>query len=198
MIDEGEGSENNMESNPPSASPEAAPTQELPQTVKESRKKLYSVLGVVAAAIVIAVVALALFAPTGLGQTIPYGFNYQPGERLTYNISISMSSSGQTVTEAGTAEIDVLGFDGENYSISESVGFTLNGIQQNNSFTLVINKHGQLVSSSNVSASVQQSFAMLGNSPGFGMFINRTEVREGENVQMPLNLSSAGVTMTGK
>jgi hypothetical protein len=171
--------------------------QEVPEAPKKSRKKLYSIVAVAAAVILIAVVALVLFLPSGLGETIPYSFSYKPGEKLAYVTNITMSSNTQSVTETGTTTIDVLSFDGEIYTVNETVGYAVYGMSQQYSFTLMMNKHGQVINSSGIPSEVQQAYPMLGNSPGFGMFINRTEVREGETVTVPLNTSISVINMTG-
>jgi hypothetical protein len=164
---------------------------------RKSRKKLYALLGVVAVAVVLIAVILPSMIPQGLGETIPYGISYNVGEKLTYSISVSLTYNGQQVSETGTMSMHVVSFDGDNYTIDEAVHYELQGTSQDNSFTLIMNKAGQLVGTANLPSQIQDMTSMIQGSPGYGLFLNTTEVRVGETFHVPMDMGNSTFTMTG-
>ena len=168
-----------------------------PEPAKKSRKKLYVLIGVVAVAAVLLAVVFMLSIPQGLGETIPFGYNYTVGERLTYSISITMDAAGRHVVETGSMNMRIVSFDGENYTIDEAVHYDVQGVSQDTSFTLILNKAGQLVGYSNIPSNLQSTYSMIQGTTGVGMALNRTEVRVGETVQIPLNMANSSLTLSG-
>jgi hypothetical protein len=168
-----------------------------PEPVRKSRKKLYVLIGVVAVAAVLLAVVFMLSVPQGLGETIPFGYNYTVGERLTYSISITMDAAAGHVVETGSMNMRIVSFDGENYTIDEAVHYDVQGVSQDTSFTLIVNKAGQLVGYSNLPSNLQSTYSMIQGTTGVGMALNRTEVRVGETVQIPLNMANSSLTLSG-
>jgi hypothetical protein len=175
---------------------EPAPTP-LPEAIGKPKRKLYALLGISTIAILISVIVLAFFVPRGLGETIPYGFNYSVGEKTTYNMSIAMNGAGQSISENGTFSMEILSFDGENYTINETVVLTVQGTTQQASYTIKMNKQGYMVGFSNLPSEMQQTSSMFGSLPGFGLAADKTEARVGETWQIPLNVAYSGTTMSG-
>ena len=176
---------------PPPPSTSVEPT-------RKSRKKLYALLGVVLIAVLISVVVITFFVPRGLGETIPYGFNYAVGEKMVYDLSMSASMNGRSTSETGMISMEVLSFDGANYTINETASFTVQGMQQQEvSFTVKMNKFGQMTDFSGLPSQMQSIYSMFGGVPGFGLAFNKTEARVGESWQVPLNLGNSTFSMSG-
>jgi len=169
----------------------------LPALPVKSRKKLYAVLGLVGIAILVSAVVLVFFVPRGLGETIPYSFNYVVGEKMTYTMSVSVSGAGQNVAENGTVSIETLSFDGANYTMNETGDLAVQGTPLQFSFIVKMDKSGRIVDISNLPSEMQQMRSLFGMMPGFGFSSNKTEARVGETWQLPVDLNWAGVTLTG-
>lgn len=169
----------------------------VPVQPRRSGKKLYALLGVVAVVVVVSVVVFMFFLPRGLGEMIPYGFNYAAGEQMTYDISITISGAGQTVSETGTMGMHVLSFDGENYTINETMRLVVQGISQEASCTVKMNKTAYITDISGLPAETQQMYSMFMGMPGFGGFFDKTQARVGETWQVPLNVGNSSFSMAG-
>ena len=178
--------------------PVPSPPSTSVEPTRKSRKKLYALLGIVLIAVLISVVVITFFVPGGLGETIPYGFNYAVGEKMVYDLSLSVNMGGQSTSETGMVSMDILSFDGDNYTINETVSFTVQGMpQQEVSFTLRMNKFGQMTDFSGLPSEMQSIYSMFGGVPGFGSAFNRTEARVGESWQLPMNLGNSTFNMSG-
>jgi len=156
-------------------------------------------IGTVAvAAVLIAVVLVSISqVPQGLGQTIPYSLSYTAGEKLTYSLSISLSANGQQVDETGTMTMQIVSFDGDNYTINEATQYEVQGASYTNNLTEIVNKEGQLVAAPNLPPQLQSYYSIIQGSPGNSMFLNRTEIQVGQTIQIPISFSNATMTMTG-
>jgi hypothetical protein len=174
------------------------PVQSVPAPPVKSRKRLYALLGLVSIAVVVSVLVLAFFVPPGLGESIPYGFNYTVGEKMTYNMSVSVSGVGQSVSETGALSIETLSFDGTNYTMNETMDLAVQGqAPMHFSFIAKMDKSGRLVDISNLPSEMQQMQQMFGTMPGFGFPSDKTKAKVGETWQLPLNMSYSGVIMSG-
>ncbi len=143
-------------------------------------------------------VVITFFVPRGLGETIPYGFNYAVGEKMVYDLSMSVNTGGQSISETGTISMEVLSFDGDNYTINETVSLAVQGVpQQEVSFTIRMNKFGQMTDVSGLPSDMQSIYSMFGGVPGFGSAFNKTEARVGESWQLPLDLGNSTFSMSG-
>jgi hypothetical protein len=169
----------------------------VPSQPRRFGRKLYALLGVVAVVAVVSVVVFMFFLPRGLGETIPYGFNFAVGEQMTYDMSITISGAGQPVSETGTIGMHVLSFDGENYTINETMRVVVQGISQDVSYTVKMNKTGYITDISSLPAQTQQVYSMFMGMPGFGGFFNKTEARVGETWEVPLNVGNSSFSMAG-
>lgn len=155
-------------------------------------------MGVVLIAVLISVVVITFFVPRGLGETIPYGFNYAVGEKMVYDLSMSVNMGGRSMSETGALSMEVLSFDGDNYTINETGSFAVQGMpQQEVSFTMRMNKFGQTTDFSGLPSEMQSIYSMFGGVLGFGSAFNKTEARVGESWQLPLNLGNSTFSMSG-
>jgi hypothetical protein len=181
----------------PSISGEPALQPPPPAPTVKSKRKLYAVLGLVCIVVVVSTAVLIFLIPPGLGETVPYGFNYAVGEKMTYSMSLSASSGGQNTSETGTLGMDILSFDGANYTINETTSFVVLGSTKQLMFTLKMDKSGRIVEFSNLPTEMQQAYTASGMMPGFGFSSDKTEARVGETWQFPLNSSYSGFSMSG-
>lgn len=182
---------------PPAGPERTVPTP--PEPVKKSKKKLYVLSGVVAvAAVLIAVVFMLSVIPQGLGETIPYVHSYTVGQTLNYSVSVSLSAAGQQASETGTFGMHIVSFDGENYTIGETTHYEVQGgPSQDSSYTIMLNKDGQIVGGSNLPSNVESVYSMMQGTPNFGLALNRTEITVGETLHIPLNVANSTFSMSG-
>jgi len=170
--------------------PETVPP---PPPKKLLGKKLFLVIGLIAIVAVASVFALMYLMPKGLGAPVSLGMNYSEGEIMTYDADITISAMGRTVTQSGTIKLEILDFDGVNYTIRE----TVSSDSQQVSFTIKMNKTGHIIDFSNLPPEVQQTFSSFVGTPGFGGYFPRTMARVGESWQIPLDIHAGGFSMEG-
>ena len=185
----------------------AAPSTEQnpippPQPQKSSRtpkKKMYILIGIIAIAAVIIATVLILQIPQGTGQTIQYSISYKVGEKLTYNYSSTTQTELLgTIAETGNLTLRIMSFDGENYTLNETMYTIANGTPSDYSFTAIINKEGELVGTSNIAPQLQEIYSSLPQGlPGIGMFLNRTQIRVGDTYLIPLGSNSSSTSTSG-
>jgi hypothetical protein len=102
---------------------------------------------------------------------MPLIYGYVPGEQMTYNMTLSESSTaaslgGVNMSETGTMTIDVISFDGENYTINETTALSSTSLTTTtftNSVMLEVNKTGYVTSINGSSAFVQKLSSWLGS-----------------------------------
>jgi len=193
-----------VESGNPPVGEEQAIASEFPETAPRSRRKLFILLGIIAIAAVVSV-GLFAFLPRGLGATIAYApFSSAVGETRMYSTSLSLNALGQSVSGTESEVVEILGFDGENYTIKATGAIDIGSTSHDFSFTVKMNTLGEVVESSNLTAAEQEAFSLysmisdsLRNAPGFGFFINKTETRVGESWQVPFTAGNSSLSITG-
>jgi cell division protein FtsL len=127
--------------------------------------------------------------------TIPLSYSYTVGDYMTYNITTTVIQFGQNMsgnpvgtpavqTQTGTINMDVISFDGENYTINETASMQLASLPI--SFTIMekINKTGYVTILSGPFATFNSMLAGL-NSPG--TFFQKDEAKVGETWQFPIS-----------
>lgn len=144
-----------------------SPPDQLPPPLdKRSRKRIYTFLGIVAVVAVASTLIFVFLTVPNVGATIPLEYNYTPGESLTYNATIT----GNSLTpETVTVSMDIISFDGENYTLNETMPL--------DSFTENVNKTG---------ASLPNVWQAVYCRP-FGSFFPKDEARVGETWQVPMS-----------
>lgn len=180
--------------------PISQPPIEPIEPVRKSRKKLYVLIGAVAVAAVLIAVVLGSIPPVpqGLGEKIPYSLSFTVGENLTYSLSATVNENGQQVTETGNMNMSVVGFDGENYTINEPTHLEAEGIPLDTSVTLIMNKAGQLVGTSNGPSQLQNAYSILqGSTMTPIMFFNTSEIQVGQTYQFPISFSNSTMNISG-
>jgi hypothetical protein len=122
--------------------------------------------------------------------TIPLSYSYTVGDHMAYNITsttilFEQNTSGTLVgtptvqTFTGTINMDVISFDGENYTINETLTIPFLNLNSG-SLTFVVNKTGYVTSISNP-AGMQEL------SSWFVWTFLKNETKVGETWQIPLS-----------
>ncbi len=185
----------------PTVEPEpiSQPPIEPIEPVGKSRKKLYVLIGAVAVAAVLIAVVLGSIPPVpqGLGEKIPYSLSFNVGENLSYSLSATVNENGQQVTETGNMNMSVVGFDGENYTINEPTHLEAEGIPLDTSVTLIMNKAGKLVGTSNGPSELQNAYSILQGNTMTPMFFNTSEIQVGQTYQFPISFSNSTMNISG-
>jgi hypothetical protein len=183
----------------PSATELPAPP---PPRSKRFGKRIYVFLGIVAVAAVASAFVFAFLVPLSSGEIIPLSYNYEVGEHMTYNVTITSSQSEQGASGnpvgasavqgvTGTIGMDVLSFDGENYTINETASIALGISPISVTITEKINKTGYVTILSGPLAESNSEFAGFDS---LNTFFQKDQAKVGETWQFPIselgNLSS--------
>jgi len=173
------------------------PSETLPEAVKPRfGRKLYLVIGLVAIAIVAtaSIIVFTQFLPSATGETVPLGLNYSVGEKMTYetNITITMEATGTEVSQEGTLEMEVQSFDGENYTIRQTMTTELLEF----SVTVKMNKTGYIVEYIDP-PEFEQTYSSFLGAPGFGSYFPEKEVKVGESWEIPFDMGLSGIDFNG-
>ncbi len=179
--------------NPPAADQTPVP----PVPSRRSRKKIFAIVGTISVVAVALALVLMFLIPPSVEETIPLTYNYTPGEEMTYNVTVTgTSSTGQNISTPVTESlsINVISFDGENYTINETMTISMpSGAPISYSFTMKMNKTGYSTNL-NSTGGLQSAFSMFGS---FWPFGQETEAKVGETIQVPLNETSPYYSLNG-
>jgi hypothetical protein len=128
------------------ALPTSLPTQTTPSP-KRSRKKIYVTLAAVIAIVVI--VSAAMLIPQTNADIISLGVHYKVGEKLTYDITSALSTSGldgasSNIKTDSTVTIEVVKFEGDTYTLNYT--YTLSALGSSISYSKLVDvKESQMV-----------------------------------------------------
>lgn len=166
---------------------------EVPHPPKLFRKRSYFVIGLIAVAAVASTFTLVYLLPRGEAATVPLGLNYSVGEKMTYEITFTASAMGQTESQTGTLSMEVLDFDGLNYTIRETVLFQ----SQEFSYTIKMNKTGHIIDLGSLSPEFEQIYSSFVSMPGYGSYFPKEEAKVGEGWQIPIDIHADGFSLEG-
>ena len=183
-----------------SSQPEFSNTAPTP---RKSRKSLYAFGGIIA----IVVVASALFIPQALGSSIDLGLNYTVGEKMTYlstntvtnqmsNTSINMETNPLTQTYNSTGIYEILGFDGETYTIKLTITSELNG--QTLSIPITTNTSKAQYYNNLLPAGSPAFFLNASDNPTLQAYLTKSQVKVGDTWQFPVRTGNASLGLTGE
>ena len=158
-------------------------------------KKVILIIAVVA----IAVIVIALLIPQG-AASIPLNVNYTVGEKMVYTTSesLAMKVSNSTLpgtegyptnnnlTIPGTETMEVLSFDGEIYTINNTITMTEGNIPFSFSTTEKMNKTGyttSLLNLGNTSEEIPETSPT--SSQYLAQLLSKPEVKVGDSVTIP-------------
>jgi hypothetical protein len=183
-----------------SAQPEFPNSAPIPK----SRKKLYAFGGV----IVIIVIASALFVPQALDSALELGLNYTVGEKMTYlttntvtnqvsNTSINVEANPISTTYNSTGTYEVLGFDGENYTIKFTLNSKLNG--KTISIPIITNTTTKTQYYNNLLPAGSPAFFLNASAnQTIEAYLSKSQVKMGESWQFPVSTGNESLGLTGE
>jgi hypothetical protein len=111
---------NNVVSETPPATEQPAPPT---APSKKSRKTIFAIIGIVAVAAVASalVFGFLIYPSPSAGATIPLSYNFTPGEEMTYSWTTTTTNDVVQITSVKVI-MGILSFDGEYYTINETIG----------------------------------------------------------------------------
>jgi hypothetical protein len=178
----------------PTPSETPSTTSEAPAPIpKRFGRRLYFIIGLIAVVAVASAFVFGYLLPKGEATTLSVGLNYSKGERMTYESKGTVSALGQTVPQEGAIDMEVLDFDGENYTIS----YTVQSGTQEFSYSTKVNKTGYILEYSGLPPEYQQMYSSMVGMPGFGSYFQKEEVKVGESFQIPIYLHTENFLFIG-
>ena len=184
-----------------SSQPELSNTAPTPS---KSRKKLYAFGGIIA----IIVIASALFVPQALGASLELGLNYTVGEKMTYlstntvtnqmsNTSINVETNPLTQTYNSTGVYEILGFDGETFTIKLTITSELNGKTLSIPITTNTTTKAHYYNSL-LPAGSPAFFLNASDNPTNEAYLSKSQVKVGDTWQFPVSTGNASLGLTGE
>lgn len=179
--------------------PEAPPEAMKPRF----GRKLYLVIGLAAIAIIAtaSVIVFTQFLPSARGENVSFEFDYSVGEKMTYEMNMTMEIMDTEVSMESTMEMEVISFDGENYTIRQT---TTSELQVEYSYTVKMNKTGYIVEYielppelNETFTSFLEEFSFLG-APGFGSYFPKAEAKVGESWEIPFDMELESMNFNGR
>lgn len=113
---------------------------------------------------------------------LPLTFNFTPGEEMVYNITenstdLATIPASQNSSEIGTTVLDIISFDGENYTINETSTLQVFNSNFTTYLTYAMNKTGYITPISNSSTGIQLTSSLLAY---FQAMFQKNEAKSGE------------------
>jgi len=188
-------------SQPENSNYPSQPTFTIPN---KNRKRLYAFGGIIA----IIVIASALFVPQALGSFIELSLNYTVGEKMTYqstntvtnqmsNTSINVETNPLSQTYNSTGTYEILGFDGENYTINLTITSELNG--KTLSIPITTNTTTKTQYYKNLLPAGSPAFFLnASSSPTLEAYLTKSQVKAGDTWQIPVSTGNASLGLTGE
>ncbi len=156
-------------------------------------RKLVLAIGLIAVMAVASAFTLVYLMPKGEAATVSLCLKYDVGEKMTYDIIITTSAMGQTFTQQGTISMEILSFDGVNYTIRQTMRLD----SQEISYTLRMNKTGHIIDFPGLPPELQQTYSSLVGMPGFGTYFPKEKAKVGESWQIPFNIQKGEFSLQG-
>lgn len=164
----------------------------------KSRKKLWMAVALIAVLAVSAVSATVLLTQPGIlpsGENIVLSYNYTVGQKMTYNMELTMNVPGQhTQNQVITVSEEILDFDGTTYTV-RTVASAQGQADQTN--IMRMETSGRIADYGNTASSIQQTFNSLFSMPGFGSYFPKQQVNVGETWTIPLDTNIQGLSAQG-
>ena len=171
-----------------------------PETQEEAVKpkagtRRYLLVGLLLVAIVAtaSIVTVNQFLPSVSGDLVSVGMNYEVGEKMTYEIKTTVEMLNMPISSEYTLQMEVLSFDGENYTIKQTMTIE----QQEFSYTMKINRMGQMVEYNESAVEIDEAFSSLFGVSGYGAQFTSDEVRVGESWEIPINITEEAINIQG-
>jgi hypothetical protein len=182
----------------------SAPSQPNQRNGRRPRRKLYAVL---AGLLVIVIIAAALLLPQGSASSIQLSLNYTVGEHMVYkttnvvtnqvyNASINTGGAASSNSFNSTSYLDVLSFDGQTYSINQTVIATIEG--RTLTLPLVINVSKTSYYNNFIAPGAPQIFYNSSSNPTISAYLAQPSVNIGDVWTIPVNTGNSSLGLTGE
>jgi hypothetical protein len=112
---------------------------------------------------------------------------------MTYEIKTTVKMLNTPISSDYTLEMEVLSFDGENYTIRQTMTIE----QQELSYTTKIDRMGQIIEYNEFAVEIDEAFSSLFGVSGYGAQFISDEVRVGESWEIPLDITEEGFNIEG-
>jgi len=166
-------------------------TEKKPQVSKpKPRKKWYLLAGLIV--ILVAAFGTWLMVPA---EVVALGINYSKGEKMTYEIDMSMKMMGQEFSYTMTIRIEILEKENGIYTIRQTITSDL--LDQTYSLTVRINETGNVVEFLDVPPEFQQTMTSFSFMPGNGYYFPKEEAKVGDSWQIPISMQTEEFNLTG-
>jgi hypothetical protein len=173
---------------------------------KRFGKKLYAAVAIAAAAVIV----IALLIPQG-AAIIPLSVEYTVGERMVYDVtetmamqmsnstigtSLGLGGLNNSVTMNSTTTVDVVGFDGEVYTLNHTLTMDMLDRPISISYLEKVNKTGY---STILFPGVTEALTanVSSQDPVLTGILGKSEVKVGDTWEIPLNANNASIGLTG-
>ncbi len=181
---------------PPTSLPPEQPTAQAPSK-KRFGKKLYITIAAIAAIAVI-LVASVLLIPQGTADVISLGVQYSAGEKLTYDVTNSMSTqtgnSSSNVSSQSTLTVDVVSFDGQTYTLNYTSVTSEGGYSMTSSQVIAVKSSEMVTVLALLPVGLQLTDLALNStstSPVMSAAFDQSQAKVGDTWQVPLNTEAS-------
>jgi hypothetical protein len=185
----------------------SAPSQTNQGETKDNQahKKVIALLAGLLVVILIIVVVFSV--PQGSGSPIQLSLNYTVGEHMVYtttnvvtnqmyNSSIDIGGVTSSTSFNSTSSLDVLSFDGQTYSIKQTVNATIGG--QVISLPLTINVSKTNYYDNFIAPGPPLIFYNSSGNPTISAYLAQSSVNVGDVWTIPVNTGNSSLGLTGE
>jgi hypothetical protein len=126
------------------------------------------------------------------------GINYVQGEKMTYEIDMTMEMMGQEFSYTMTLMIEILYKENGTYTVRTTFGL-MNQTQPmaTYSITAKVNETGHTVEFLDVPPDFQQTMSSFSFMPGNGFYFPKGEAKVGDSWQIPIDMQTEEFNFTG-
>lgn len=195
--------ENKFFALPNSEAPQTFPPADQPgapaQSKKRFGKKLY--IAVAAIAIIVVIVTAVMLVPPSNADVISLGVQYSAGEKLTYDVSTSISTQGanssSNLVSQSTLTVDVVSFDGETYALNYTSSTSDGGYSYSNSQIIDVKASEMITVLALLPIGLQLADVETNNTNPFVTAVfDQSTAKVGDTWQVPLTTGEPGYSQT--
>ena len=174
------------------------PEKTLPEprvSKPKSRKRLYFLVGLIA--LMVAAFGTWSMLPSE-AEAVVLGINYSQGERMAYEIDMTMEVMGQEFSYTMTYVLEILEKENETYTM-RTILTLVNQTQiiATYSITARVNETGHTVEFLDVPPEFQQTMSSFSFMPGNGFYFPKEEARVGDSWQITIAIQAEDFNFTG-
>ncbi len=126
-------------------------------------------------------------------EIIPLTIKYVEGEKMTYEVAMTVNVMGQEQSQTATFTLEVLDVEDGVYTVNH----TVTALNETNSLTIKFDESGRLVDVHGLSPEQAQIFSFFVGLPGYGMYFSKEEVQVGESWDVPVDVRTEDFNLTG-